>query len=105
MRSSLATQILADVCGLPVHLVAEREQTAIGAAIWAGVGVGLFPDYPSAIQNMVRFSQVVEPNPQYRREYDFYFDKYCRTYDQLKDLMHEVVAHESQSEEKLKLAP
>ncbi|NMB88198.1 MAG: hypothetical protein GYA17_07545, partial [Chloroflexi bacterium] len=95
VRSQLATQILADVCGLPVHLVDEKEQTALGTAIWAGVGVGIFPDYPTAIRRMVRFSRVVTPQVQFQADYDFYYAKYSQTYDQLKDLMHEVVAYEN----------
>ena len=98
VRSELATQILADVCGLPIHLVVEKEQTAIGAAIWAGVGVGLFPDYPTAIKKMVCFNQVVLPNLEHKADYDFYYEKYRQTYSQLKDLMHEVAAYESKRE-------
>jgi ribulose kinase len=94
VRSQLATQILADVCGLPIHLVAE------GAAIWAGVGIGLFPDYPTAIKKMVRFSEIVMPNLKNKADYDFYFEKYCQTYDHLKDLMHEVTAYENQRKNK-----
>ncbi len=94
-RSELATQILADVLGIPVHLIVEKEQTAIGAAIWAGVGVGLFPDYPTAINQMVRFGQAVLPNQDHKADYDFYYEKYCQTYQHLKDLMHEVTAYEN----------
>lgn len=95
IHSDLATQILADVCQLPIHLVEEKEQTALGAAIWAGVGVGEFPDYPTAIKNMVRFSSIVEPNAVNRADYDFYYKKYRQTYEQLKILMHEVSTYES----------
>jgi sugar (pentulose or hexulose) kinase len=95
IRSELATQILSDVCNLPIHLVAEKEQTALGAAIWAGVGIGLFPDYSTAIKKMVQFTEIVQPNSSHKDDYDFYFKKYCQTYDQLKDLMHEVSAYES----------
>ncbi len=96
VRSELATQILADVIGLPIHLVAEKEQTAIGAAIWAGVGVGIFEDFPTAIAQMVKFDKVILPKPDTRADYDFYFDKYCQTYQQLNQLMHEVVDYENQ---------
>lgn len=98
IRSQLATQILADVCGIPIHLVEEKEQTALGAAIWAGVGVGLFADYPTAINQMVRFNGVVRPNTEHKADYDFYYEKYCQTYERLKDLMHEVTAYESSRE-------
>jgi xylulokinase len=41
-RSRLWKQIMADVFNLPVHPVAAGEQSALGAALLAGVGVGLF---------------------------------------------------------------
>jgi FGGY-family pentulose kinase len=95
-RSRLALQVLADVCGWELQLVQESESTALGAAIWAGVGVGIFPDYNTAAQRMVRLGEVVQPDPHVRVVYDFYYDKYLRTYRQLNGLMHEVVDFEKE---------
>jgi sugar (pentulose or hexulose) kinase len=43
-RSSLWTGIVSDVMKCNVHVSASAEATALGAAICAGVGAGLFPD-------------------------------------------------------------
>jgi glycerol kinase len=37
-------QFQADVLGIPVEVAAEREQTALGAALLAGLAVGLFDE-------------------------------------------------------------
>ncbi len=97
MHSDISAQILADVCGLPFYRVTEREQTALGAAIVAGVGAGIFSDFNDGIAKMVRFSEPLLPNKDHKPTYDFYYDKYCRTYETMKPLMHEVVAFEKAS--------
>ena len=39
-RNGFLTQFLADVCRAPIEVAAERETTALGAAMLAGVGLG-----------------------------------------------------------------
>ena len=41
-------QRLADITGVPVGRAAYRETTALGAALFAGLGAGLYPDVESA---------------------------------------------------------
>jgi FGGY-family pentulose kinase len=94
-RSGLAVSILADVCGIDIQLVREGESTALGAAIWAGLGAGVFPNYVSAVQKMVKLGEVVHAHNECKSLYDFYYDKYLRTYRKLSGLMHEVVDFES----------
>ncbi|HQK92997.1 MAG TPA: FGGY-family carbohydrate kinase [Armatimonadota bacterium] len=92
-RSRLWLQIHADACGLPITLTEVQEAAALGSAILGAVAAGLFPSIPEAAAQMVRTTDRVEPNAANRAEYDFYFDKYVRTYPALKDLMHEVAGH------------
>jgi len=96
-RSVVGVQVLADVCGQPIRLPAEAETTAVGATMWAGIGARVFADYHDAVRRIVRLRRVVEPIPEHHRAYDFYFDKYLRTYEALKDLMHDVVDHETRA--------
>ena len=95
-RSRLALQILADVCGRELQLVGESESTALGAAIWAGIGAGVFPDYTTAVtaHGAARGTSSCRTRS-VRAVYDFYYDKYLRTYRQLSGLMHEVVDFEA----------
>ncbi len=48
-RSGPFLQFQADVLGLPLRRSPQVESTALGAALLAGLGVGLFPDPASAV--------------------------------------------------------
>ena len=54
-------QDIADACGLPVERPRETETTALGAAILAAVGAGLFPDPGTACAAMVARDRRFEP--------------------------------------------
>ncbi len=56
-RSSQWLQIQADILGEPIHTTSSTEQASFGAAIVAGVGVGIYRDIPHACEALVR------PNP------------------------------------------
>jgi xylulokinase len=45
----------ADLLGIPILAVSERETSSIGAAMLAGVASGVFPDLESAAQIFVRY--------------------------------------------------
>jgi autoinducer 2 (AI-2) kinase len=61
-KSPLWCGILADVLGLPVKVPVVKEATALGAAILAGYGIGIFDDIPSAARSLVRWDKTYEPN-------------------------------------------
>ncbi|MGD9519628.1 MAG: hypothetical protein AB7W28_08925, partial [Armatimonadota bacterium] len=84
--------IHADVCQVPLYTTALPEATALGTAMCAAVGAGLFSDFEAAAERMVHVTRKVEPNPANAEVYDFYFDKYLRAYPALRDLMHETAA-------------
>jgi len=56
-------QLTADIFGLPAERPHLYETCGLGAAINCAVGLGLHPDYPSAIAAMTRVGQVFQPNP------------------------------------------
>lgn len=60
-QSPLWRQIAADVYGLPVRPLLTVEQSALGAALLAGAGVGLF-DPAEAAQRWARYDDSVEPD-------------------------------------------
>ncbi len=61
-RSSVWTQIFADIFQVPVEVPSGTELGALGAAICAAVAVGLYPDFPRACEAMVSFDRRVEPD-------------------------------------------
>lgn len=48
-RSPVWPQLLADVCGLPVVIAGDSDWAALGAAVLAGWGAGLFPSLEAGI--------------------------------------------------------
>ena len=60
-RSPVWTEIISNVTGCNVHVAAAVEATALGAAICAGVGAGLFPDLAAGAKRLVHFSREHQP--------------------------------------------
>lgn len=69
-RSPWFMQLHADLTGLPVEVVGQSEPGAFGAALLAGVGSGVFPNLPAAVDRMVAVSRTYEPNGDRGRRYD-----------------------------------
>ena len=60
-RSPLWQQIQADVYGHPVELLAAEEGGAVGAALLAGVGIGVWPTVEAACAATVKVAQEIQP--------------------------------------------
>lgn len=60
-RGELWRQVQADVYGQPVELLEAEEGGAFGAALLAGVGVGVWPSVEAACTATVRVAEVIEP--------------------------------------------
>ena len=56
-------QLMADVCGIPIEVVAQDEPGAFGAAILAGVGAGVYPSVSAAADSLVVVARRYEPDP------------------------------------------
>lgn len=69
-------QLSADILGLPFVRSQVHEAGALGAAILAGTGAGVFPSLRSGVDAMVRLEKRFEPDPQRQRQYTERFEKY-----------------------------
>lgn len=86
-QSAAAMQLTADIFGLPASRPHVYEASGLGAAIDAAVGVGLHPDFASAVAEMTRLRDTFEPNPIARQVYDdLYHNVYQKMYPRLKSL-------------------
>jgi sugar (pentulose or hexulose) kinase len=56
-------QLIADLTGVPVEIVAQDEPGAFGAAILAGVGAGVYGSVSMAVSELVTVSRRFEPDP------------------------------------------
>jgi len=63
-RSDTWNRIAADVTGTPVHAAAHAGTTALGAAICAGAGAGVFADLAAGALALARPREVVAPEPE-----------------------------------------
>ncbi|MDH7487292.1 MAG: FGGY-family carbohydrate kinase [Anaerolineae bacterium] len=77
-------QILADVTGKQVETVANPlEAGAVGAALVAAVGLGMYPGFP-ALKEVVQVARVFEPNAANAAVYDALFGIYKQVYRSLR---------------------
>jgi autoinducer 2 (AI-2) kinase len=61
-KSALWSQILADVLGIPVEVPVVKEAAALGAALLAGKGIGLYPDIKEAARALVKIEKRFIPD-------------------------------------------
>jgi len=87
-KSRQWNQAFADVLNRPVRVTSLEEPSALGAAIAAGVGVGIYDDMPQAANAMVKVLQIFEPRPEVVHIYDrLYREVYRHLYTTISDLM------------------
>jgi len=96
-RSDVWLQIFADVFQTPFQVPRGTELGALGAAIAAGVAAGSFADYNQAVEAMVHFAPLVEPNADRSGLYDAKFDRYSRVIETLDPLWKQLCRNESQN--------
>ena len=82
-NSPVWNQIQADIYGLPCETLRVTDAAALGAAICAGVGVGLFPSMEAAADAMVQVDRRYEPNGENTARYQRLYRLYCRVYQAL----------------------
>lgn len=86
-NSLLWTQIKSDVTGKPVTVPSSDTATTLGAAILAGVGVGMYRDFEEAVSLTVQDKRFHEPEEKHREVYERAYQKYLKIYENLKELM------------------
>jgi len=79
-KSPLWCQILSDVLALPVKVPVVKEATALGAAILAGFGVGIYDDISATARSLVRWDKTYEPNMENHAIYEEMFAKWREVY-------------------------
>lgn len=85
--SPLWRQMLADVYNCQVNTV-QSEGPALGVAILAGVGAGLFPSVPEACARFLGKDKTCEPIAENVPQYEHFYKIYSKLYGDLKDSFH-----------------
>ncbi len=87
-RSPFWRQILADLYGCPVKTIASEQGPALGAAILAGVGAGVYETVAQGCQVAVQAGPTQRPDPEDAAAYEPYYQLYRTVYPALKDIYH-----------------
>lgn len=83
--SPLWRSMLADLYNCSVKTTASKEGPALGAAILASVGAGLYDNVPDACAEIVRADKVQAPKAENVPEYEKYYQLYRDIYPALKE--------------------
>ena len=85
-RSEVWMQIQADVLGIPVIRTELEEATALGAAILACKGIGIFKSVTEAAEQMIQEKPQLTPNQENASIYDAGFKRYKQLYKAVSQL-------------------
>ena len=89
-RNSFWMQNKADIAGLPIEVPEVEEATPLGAAILAGLGIGLYRDEQDAFERVYRPGRIYEPDPQLSSTYQTGYQIYKQLYPALRSLNHQL---------------
>jgi xylulokinase len=83
-KSPFWRQLMADVLGVEIVTLKGGGGPALGAAILAGVGAGMYPNLLEAVDRLVPLDQRVEPDQARHRRYNDIYGLYHALYPALK---------------------
>lgn len=83
--SPLWRSMLADLYNCPVKTVASKEGPALGVALLAMVGAGIYSSVPEACDAVIKTDKTQEPIKENVPEYEKYYKLYTEIYPALKD--------------------
>lgn len=82
-KSPMWCQMFADIMEKPIELTECLEAGALGAAMYAGIGLKLFKDCTEAAEKCVKIKTTYYPNPDAVQDYREGFSKYLNAFDAL----------------------
>lgn len=85
-NSDVWVQIFADALQIPIDVIGDKELGAQGAAIAAGIAVGVYKDYADGIGKAVRVTKTVQPRRQYQEIYEKKYNIYRRVIGGMSDV-------------------
>ena len=87
-KSDAWVQLSADILGRSLSRPRVTEAGALGAAIIAGVGSGVFSGYASAVEAMVKLERTFTPDMARHQRYVEWFERYQQLGPLLQDYLH-----------------
>jgi autoinducer 2 (AI-2) kinase len=85
-KGRLWPQVIADVLGLPAHVPAVTESSALGAALCAGRGAGIYSSLTELEPALRQRAATFEPRPAAVAMYDDRYDRWRKIYPRMLEL-------------------
>ena len=82
-KGRLWPQIVADVLGVAVRVPVVKESSALGAAIYAGLGAGIYDDLQAVVGRLVRVERTFEPDPATQAAYEDHYASWRELYPRI----------------------
>ena len=92
IRNAVLCQAMADMLGIPIERLESGEfATSLGAAVCAGVGIGVFDDF-SIASKLSPIAGIDHPIKDRKSLYDQTYKLFCQAYDSLEPLFGDLAA-------------
>ncbi|HQS67224.1 MAG TPA: autoinducer-2 kinase [Sulfuricurvum sp.] len=88
-QGPLWSQLLADVTGLEVKVPVVKEATALGVAMAAGIGAGVYKSFDEAGKNIVKMERSYQPNMNNFQAYQEVKERWTKVYAKQMELVRE----------------
>jgi sugar (pentulose or hexulose) kinase len=85
-KGDLYLEILANVMGVPVLVPRLTEGSGSGAAICAGVGVGVYDGFAEGAKILAKEGKRIEPDERLSRQYKTFYRRWGKTRGELENL-------------------
>ncbi|WP_315968836.1 xylulokinase [Flaviflexus massiliensis] len=82
-NSRVWNQMQADIYQVPVAVLEVSETGCLGAALYAGIGLGAYKDFDDAVNRAVRIKEVYEPIAENFEAYDKAYGRFVAGYEAL----------------------
>lgn len=89
-KSPLWCKMIANILNLKVERIAVEEGPALGAAMLAAVGCGVYQDVMEAAEAIVRVVDVIEPEPELVEKYQDRYQTFRQLYPALKEIYRQI---------------
>ncbi len=90
-KSPLWQKLVANILNIEVGILNSEEGPALGSAILAAVGDGLYPDVETACQAIVKVKATIKPDPAIAKKYDRLYELYRQSYPAITQLNNQLV--------------
>jgi len=84
-KSRLWVRILVNVMNMTMDIPLSEEGPSLGGAVLAAVGCGAYPNVASAVRQICKIKESMEPDPELVKKYESRYQKWRRFYPALED--------------------